>query len=72
MQVRALPLHAPENSDVFAVRERGFDVEFEAGAVLAHVGEGLRDGGGAGVGDGGVAAGADFGFGDVPVREGGG
>lgn len=67
MQVRALPLHVSEHGDVFAVRERCLDVEAKAGAVLPHVGEGLRDGVRAGVRLGGVPAGALFGFGDVPV-----
>ena len=67
MQVRALPLHVSEHGDVFAVRERRLDVELQARAVLPHVGEGLRDGVRARVRDGGVPAGALFGFGDVPV-----
>ena len=35
--------------------------------MLAHFGESLRDGGGDGVGGGGVPAGAGLGLGDVPV-----
>ena len=66
-QVRALPLHVSEHGDVFAVGERRLDVELQTGAVLAHVAEGLRDGVRARVRLGGVAAGALFGFGDVPV-----
>ena len=58
----------PEDSNVFAVREGSFDVEFQARAVLAHVAEGLRDGVGTRVSDAGVSARALFGFGDVPMR----
>jgi len=65
--MRALPLHVPEDSNVFAVREGSFDVEFQARAVLAHVAESLRDGVGTCVSDAGVSARALFGFGDVPV-----
>lgn len=61
-----------ENSDIFtafAAREGSLDFEFQAWTVLAHVGESLCDGVGAGVRLGGVPAGVLFGFGDVPFEE---
>lgn len=65
-QVRALPLYVSEHGDVFAVRERRLDVEFQTRPVLSHVAEGLRDGIRARVSDGGVSPGALLGLGDVP------
>jgi len=73
----ALPLHVAENGDIptlaprrrriIVAAEARFDVKGQARPVLAHFGQGLRDGGRARVGCAGVAAGAGLGFGDVPV-----
>lgn len=56
-----------KHSDIFTISEVRLDVEVKVWAVLAHVGEGLRDGLGTGVRLRGVAAGVLFGFRDVPA-----